>query len=223
MCYRDMGQKSSRLRGMADAFTAEEATSSPSKQIIIITDQLRSRPNFCPSATFNSNEEMLRKANKFGICSQLEKKSCKNVWLVLEKCTEANSGRHEKNVPIWLWPLHCVHRCQEHEAVITATPCMQHPHAFTFYFPYSQTEHLPAAGMSPKSHRAPTTQHSADIQSPWGRQQSWCCLSPISSGPGLAGAGTRCLQGPGPGETLFLKIQHRVRRQCVISSYAARL
>lgn len=72
MCYRDMGQKSSTLRGMADEFTAEEATSSPSKQIIIIMDQLRSRPNFCPSATFNSNEEMLRKANKFGICSQLE-------------------------------------------------------------------------------------------------------------------------------------------------------
>lgn len=121
---------------------------------------------------------------------------------------------------LWLRPLQCIHHCQEHKAVITASLCMLHPHTYTFYFLYSQTEavftNLPAAGISPKSQRATTTHHSESIQSPCSRQWSWCCLGPISVGPG------RCWYTMPPrawlqGETLFLKIQHCVRRQHVTS------
>lgn len=116
---------------------------------------------------------------------------------------------------LWLRPLQCIHHCQEHKAVITASLCMLHPHTYTFYFLYSQTEavftNLPAAGISPKSQRAKTTHHSESIQSPCSRQWSWCCLGPISVGPG------RCWYMMPPrawlqGETLFLKIQHHVRK-----------
>lgn len=162
---------------------------------------------------------MLRKANEFDIYLLIirkKKKSYKNTWLILEKRTEAISGRHQKNLPIWLWPLQRVHRCQESRAVITATRCMQYPHAFAFYFLYLQTEACPTAGCSLQSPESPMPSRALEEEN----RDAWAS-SPLCQSWLVLAHG--CLWGPGSQETLFLKIQHHLRRQSIISRDAVRL
>lgn len=145
------------------------------------------------------------------------------MWLILEKCIEAISGRHQKNLPIWLWPLQRVHRCQESRAVITATRCMQYPHAFAFYFPYLQTEACLTAGCSLQSPESsiPFRQWTfRDLEEESGAEAAWT-FSPLLQAWLVLVHG--CLWGPGSQETFFLEIQHRLRRQPVISRDAVRL